>query len=228
MQMLGIDSKRPDESAKDYVVRQLVYNIVHINLVPGQQLDTAELCELLHVSKNPLREAELELAQSDLLQIKSKVGVFVSPIDTEFVEEIRSLRSVLESELAREACDLLNKEQIDRLWENIALWTMYIKRNEEEKVFQLDKEFHAMLYQFCNRLHWYDLVNRVAPHFDRTTVLSFWCREKNHILNDHEELVAAIEARDKEKAVSVTKLHMTRYIENIGTIKQQFSSYFTE
>mgnify|MGYP000162891698 CR=1 FL=1 len=30
--MLKIDARNPKESAKDYVVRQLVYNIIHINL----------------------------------------------------------------------------------------------------------------------------------------------------------------------------------------------------
>ena len=58
--MFKIDERLPKESAKDYVVRQLVYNIVHINLTPGQQLDSDEISELLNVSKNPIREAELQ------------------------------------------------------------------------------------------------------------------------------------------------------------------------
>ena len=52
--MFKIDERLPKESAKDYVVRQLVYNIVHINLTPGQQLDSDEISELLNVSKNPI------------------------------------------------------------------------------------------------------------------------------------------------------------------------------
>ena len=43
--MFKIDERLPKESAKDYVVRQLVYNIVHINLTPGQQLDSDEISE---------------------------------------------------------------------------------------------------------------------------------------------------------------------------------------
>ena len=41
--MLKIDARNPKESAKDYVVRQLVYNIIHINLIPGQRIDADEL-----------------------------------------------------------------------------------------------------------------------------------------------------------------------------------------
>ena len=189
--MLKIDARNPKESAKDYVVRQLVYNIIHINLIPGQRIDADELSSQLNVSKNPVREAELELSQTRLIEIKPKIGVFVSYIDTKIVDEVRELRSVLESELARQACDILTKEQIDILWENVALWQMYMKRNDEEKIFQLDKEFHKKMYEMCGKDYWYELVNNISPHFDRTTILSFRCREVGRILTDHEELVSA-------------------------------------
>ena len=99
--MLKIDARAPKESAKDYVVRQLIYNIIHVNLIPGQRIDADELSRQLNVSKNPVREAELELSQTRLIEIKPKIGAFVSYIDTKIVDEVRELRSVLESELAR-------------------------------------------------------------------------------------------------------------------------------
>lgn len=139
--MLKIDARNPKESAKDYVVRQLVYNIIHINLIPGQRIDADELSSQLNVSKNPVREAELELSQTRLIEIKPKIGAFVSYIDTKIVDEVRELRSVLESEIARQACDILTKEQIDILWENVALWQMYMKRNDEEKYSSLIRNF---------------------------------------------------------------------------------------
>ena len=223
---MKITERNHNESAKDYVVRQLIYNIVHLNLIPGQKLETPQLCELLHVSSNPIREAQLELAQINLLEIRPKVGIYVTYIDTSIVNEIRELRSALESELAIKACDILTKEQLDKLWENVAMWQMYIKRNDEEKIFSLDKEFHSMLYHFCNNEYWYKLVNNVSLLFDRTTILSFRCNEKNRILHDHEELVKAIEQKNKKEAASISRLHMTRYTENIDMMKQSFPEYF--
>ena len=226
--MFKIDERLPKESAKDYVVRQLVYNIVHINLTPGQQLDSDEISELLNVSKNPIREAELELSQTRLIEIKPKIGAYVSLIDANIVEEVRELRSVLEAELAALACTTLNKEQINMLWENVALWQMYMKRNDEEKIFQLDKEFHKSLYKMCNKNYWYELVNNISPHFDRTTILSFRCKETGRILKDHGELVAAIENKDKEKAAHISQRHMSRYSENIDAIRKHFPDYFND
>ena len=225
--MLKIDARNPKESAKDYVVRQLVYNIIHINLIPGQRIDADELSSQLNVSKNPVREAELELSQTRLIEIKPKIGVFVSYIDTKIVDEVRELRSVLESELARQACDILTKEQIDILWENVALWQMYMKRNDEEKIFQLDKEFHKKMHEMCGKDYWYELVNNISPHFDRTTILRFRCRQFGRILPGHAELVWALENKDKEKAYEISRRHLTRYTENIASIRESYKEYFT-
>ena len=138
------------------------------------------------------------------------------------------MRSVLESELAMQACDEFTSKQIDLLWENIALWKMYIERNDEEKIFQLDKDFHKLLYILCGKNYWYGLVDRISPHYDRTTILSFRCKELGRILADHEGLIKAIEKRDKEEVVMLVKRHMKRYDENIIAIRDNFSEYFKQ
>ena len=69
-------------------------------------------------------------------------------------------------------------------------------------------------------------VESLSPHFDRTTVLSFRCRPVNGIVSDHEELVDAIAARDRERAAETARRHMLRYTENIDTIRQAFPEYF--
>ena len=211
--MLNITEKSEGEAAKDYVLRQLIYNIVHTNLLPGQKLEAPELCSLMNVSNNPLREAELELAQSKLIEIKPKIGAFVSYVNS----DIRDLRCVLEAQLAVEACDILTKNQLDSLYENVALWEMYIKRGDEEKIFTLDKEFHGSLYKMCGKTVWYNLVESMAPHFDR-----------GRILKDHGELVSAIEKKDKEKAAHISQRHMSRYSENIDAIRKMFPEYFND
>ena len=94
----------------------------------------------------PFREAELELVQRRLIEIRPKIGTYVSLIDAELVEEVRHLRAVLEIDLAEMACQMLNNQQLDHLWENVALWQMYIQRAQEEKIFALDKGFHRLLY----------------------------------------------------------------------------------
>ena len=179
---MQLDSRRQG-SAKDYVVQELIHDIVNIKLKPGEKLCEPALCERFGVSRTPFREAELELAQRKLIVVRPKIGTFVSFIDKELVEEVRHLRSVLEAELAVMACSMLTKKDIDRLWENVAVWEMYMQRGDYEKILQLDKSFHAMVYEMCGRTYWHELVESISPHFDRTTVLSLQCRPTDSILS---------------------------------------------
>ena len=94
-----------------------------------------ELCEKFQVSRTPFREAELALAQRRLIDIRPKIGTYVSYIDAGLVEEVRHLRSVLESELAVMACKKLGREELDGLWENLAVWQMYIKKARRKRFF---------------------------------------------------------------------------------------------
>ena len=133
--MITISERREHESAKSFVLRVLIDNIINTRLEPGEKLNEPELCEQLGVSRTPFREAELELAQRRLIEIRPKIGTYVSLIDAELVEEVRHLRAVLEAEIARMACEKLTPADIDQLWENVALWRMYIERAQEEKIF---------------------------------------------------------------------------------------------
>lgn len=224
--MLECTPRKPQESARDYAARTLVENIVHTRLEPGQQLVEQALCQAMAISRTPLREAMLDLANRQLIEIRPKIGSYVARIDPEIVEQVRHLRSVLESELAAMACRACTREALDRLWENTAVWRMYIERKQEEKIFSLDKEFHRMMYELCGRMYWYRLVESAAPHFDRTTVLSFRCRPMEHILEDHEALLRAVEVKDEASARAVATRHMERYRENIATIRKAYPDYF--
>lgn len=224
--MITILEREEHESAKEYVVRVLVDNIVNTHLEPGEKISEQELCEKLGVSRTPFREAELELAQRKLIEIRPKIGTYVSYIDEELVEEVRHLRSVLEAEIAAMACRMLDAKSIDLLWENIAVWQLYINRKQEDKIFLLDKQFHKMLYHMCGRKYWYELVENIAPHFDRTTILSVRCRTPELILHDHEDLIRAIEAKDEAQARRIAGHHMERYQENIALIRASFPAYF--
>ena len=84
---MQLDSRRQG-SAKDYVVQELIHDIVNIKLKPGEKLCEPALCERFGVSRTPFREAELELAQRKLIVVRPKIGTFVSFIDKELVEEV--------------------------------------------------------------------------------------------------------------------------------------------
>lgn len=78
----------------------------------------------------------------------------------------------------------------------------------------------------CGCPYWYDLVENLAPHFDRTTILSFRCRPAKTIYKDHVSLLKAIEQKDAAAAHRIAGQHMQRYTENLSAIREAFPHYF--
>ena len=192
------------ESAKDYVLRVMIENIIDCSLEPGVKIEEEELLSVLGVSRTPFREAELELQSRKLLEIRPKRGTYVSLIDIHLVEEVRHLRSVLESELARIACSVFTHDDINALYENLLLWRMYIEKKDERRILKYDKAFHSVFYKAAGLGFWYELSE----------------------ISDHERLIHAIEAHDEEEAASIAKRHMERYFENIPDIISAYPDYF--
>ena len=224
--MFDVPERKERESAKDYVLRALIDNIVSCSLEPGSKLEEDAILPQLGVSRTPFREAELELDSRRILEIRPKRGTYVSLIDLGLVEEVRHLRSTLESELARIACSVFTHDDINALYENLLLWRMYIEKKDERRILKYDKAFHSVFYKAAGLGFWYELSERYAPLFDRTTILSLRVRTMDRIISDHERLIHAIEAHDEEEAASIAKRHMERYFENIPDIISAYPDYF--
>jgi DNA-binding GntR family transcriptional regulator len=71
----------PRALLRDDVHARLQEAIVDGSLAPGEQLRDAELAERLGVSRTPVREALLELAQAGLVQATPGRSTVVAPID---------------------------------------------------------------------------------------------------------------------------------------------------
>ena len=92
MEQLRLLEKEPRENVREYAYRVLYDNIMNLHLVPGTAMSEQELSTMLSVSRTPVREAFIRLAQKGLLDVLPQRGTFVSKINTEQLAEFRFLR----------------------------------------------------------------------------------------------------------------------------------------
>lgn len=223
--MLELFDRMPNESAKVYAYRILTYNIVNINLKPGEKLNETELCKELNMSRTPVREAILDLTEKKLVLTYPQRGTYVAYIDPQLVEEVRYLRYSLESSLSALACDMITKEKLESLNEIVVLQRYYNGKNAK-KLLELDKKFHRGIYEICNKLYLYNFVESISPHFDRTRYLSFECQTPMIVIEDHEQLLEAIEKRDKVSAANIAMHHLERSLTDAPLLKKHYPNYF--
>ena len=224
--MLEVTPKRKEESAKEYVRRQMMNNIVSLRLAPGQQLDADELCSLFSVSRNPVREAELDLNLAGLVEIRPKVGAFVTKIDPVLIEGIQSMKLLIGQRLAEEACVCRTDDQISYLRLNIRS-TRSCFDTDPQRAFELDRQFRDTLYKICHREVWGEMVGRYQPHYDRIRMMEYAIRKDPGFLDANEALTDAIEKRDKEAAVRAVVGGGVEYRSNVIRLYDVYGEFFT-
>src|SRR5919201_229765 len=103
------------ESLSDRIAAKLRHSIITGALPPGTHLPEIELAQQLKVSRGALREALRTLPGEGLVEAFPNRGVFVAQIDEQDIEEIYSLRDLLETYAMRSVTEHATPGQIDRL-----------------------------------------------------------------------------------------------------------------
>lgn len=103
MPLPGVPSVPLSQRTSEGVARVLRMKIFEGELVPGEALRERSLAEQLGVSRTPVREALFTLHSEGLVEMLPNRGATVRTMTARDVEQIYSLRAVLESHAAHEA-----------------------------------------------------------------------------------------------------------------------------
>ena len=219
----------PQENARSYAIRVLTHNIINLELEPGSSISENELSVSLNISRTPVREALIELHNQQLVEIYPQRGSYISKIDYSLIEETRFIRSTLENAIVELACEGINDDFKNKLHLNLTLQNYFLQKKDSEKLFEYDNEFHELLYASVNRSRTYAIIKMQLVHFDRLRALSVK-NIKNikdvKTVQDHENILAAIENGDKKLATSLMNEHLSRYQLEQDELEKLYPDYF--
>ncbi len=168
--MRTINLRRPGDAPvranlAENVYAELKAQMHDFSLVPGDRFSEAEIGARLGVSRTPVREALFRLRNEGLLDVESKSGWFVRPIDFDRLEQLYDLRVVLESAAVARLC--ARAETAPELDELKAFWLVPAAERLQDgrEVGARDEEFHATLVRAAGndemaRVHW-DVTERI-------------------------------------------------------------------
>lgn len=214
------------DSVRDFAFKVLKENIVSLELKPGTLISENEIANELGISRTPVREAIIALNKANIIEILPQRGSYVALIDTKMVEEARFLRRVLDSAVIEVACESDDLETLGKLEENIHLQEFYLERNMAEKIYELDNDFHRLIYVLAKKDIIYEMRSTIMIHFDRVRALSMETVKDMKIVNDHREMLEAIKAGDKFRAVELVEKHLGRYTVDEHAIREKSKEYF--
>ncbi|MDQ1004540.1 DNA-binding GntR family transcriptional regulator [Neobacillus niacini] len=216
-------------SRRHYVYSYLYQNILSLNLQPGCALSENEIAKQLNVSRTPVREAMIQLAKQDLVEIVPQIGTFVSLINPELVEESRSMRETLEIAAIKEAAEKITESTLLELEISINKQKLIIKEGNFREFFTLDDAFHEIIFKSLGKERTWQAIEQINSQFKRVRIL--WLSlttttDWEEVLREHEGLYTALKNRDACLAEKLVKEHLTKAVIHMGVIKAKHPDYF--
>ena len=216
----------PRETARDFAFRVLRDNIVSLDLKPGTLISENEMAMEFGVSRTPVREAIIDLAKAGIIEILPQRGSYVSLIDPSMVEESRFVRKILDKAVIELACEIAPSDVLSEIEENVHLQEFYLEKEDADRIYMLDNQFHHLIYKAAGKETTYDMSSTMMLHFDRVRTLSVETVKDLKIVKDHREMLEAIKAGDKETAVFLVEKHLGRYKLDEAQMRQEHPEYF--
>jgi len=178
-------------------------------LVPGGQVNQAQIAAKLGISRGPLREALRQLEEEGLVQSYPHRGTFVTEITPAYIEEVYSIRRVLETFAVRRMIAYHQPQVLRELQEIVAEMLRAAETGDGHELNELDFQFHNAILQGAQHSLLMQLWKSIEVGVRRVVVLRHGIYDNLYeVVGNHPNLLAAIEARDSELAAQLLDTHI--------------------
>lgn len=204
-------------------------DIVGGRLAPRTMLSEQEIAAGFGVSRTPVREAMIKLAEEGLVEIFPQYGSFVAPI---------KLRDVFASQFAREAleCAAVERaiERMDKLYDaqleaEIERQRSLLEPRDRDAFFRADEDLHILILTIADQGTAWHFVESAKLQMDRVRHIAITLpRKQASILAEHEAVVDRLLARDCRGAVEAMRVHLRGIFRTVAKLKDEKTNYFID
>ncbi len=196
---------RQTKSKKQLAYESIKEKILNGELKTGQPIVERKLCEALGVSRTPIRAAFTDLAKEGLVDIVEGRGVFVSRIRFEDMIEVYDIREALECMSIKLLTERINDAELAHLEEI----TERMKSLSGSEFMALDMELHTTMALYSKNKRLAQYVNVI---YSPIRLMAATAQNDAYLcstaLKEHQEILAAIKARDIDAAVETMRRHV--------------------
>ena len=179
---------------------------------PGDRLVESELADRFGVSRTPVREALQRLETQSMLTRDGR-SLIVASLDHNQLSELYAVRGELEGLAARLAARHATEEEMHVL-RSMVRDDRALVGGDPRALSRANKRFHRLIHLASHNrflVQQLDLVHR-SMALMATTSFAAEGRDMK-AMDEHEAIVAAIEARDGEAAARALKTHISHAYE---------------
>lgn len=184
-------------AAHDWVYRSLRARIMHGEVEPGSALTLRGIGREFDVSMTPAREAVRRLVAEGALTMSASGRVTTPDLSGERIEELASLRALIEPELASRALPRAHMALIDRLQAINGTISEAIAKGDAVGYIRTNLDFHRMLYLRAQAPAMLAMAETVWLQLGPTMRALYGRLRRTEVPSNHRLIVAALRAGDE-------------------------------
>ena len=222
----GIRAPRAAKNS-EIVYHDLRSDIISMTLVPGTPILEREITERYGISRTPVREAVLRLAEERLVDVLPKSGTFVSRIPLSQLREGIVARRALEEVIVRAATARATPSQILSLRAIIQKQQELADKGDEPAFHRADEEFHASIATVAHYPGIWEVIQQMRVQIERYRRLTLLQAGRMQlIVREHAAVIDAMENCDADKAVACMNVHLDKLQLDIAVFRDLWPDYF--
>ena len=214
-------------SAAGKVYTLLRHDIINFELKPGTLLKEKDIAERFSVSRTPIREACLQLASENLLEIRPQSGTVVSHIKLSVLWDAYFVRRALESAAIRKLAKNVTSEQQATFKTLIDEQEFCMMKGMSERFAKLDEDLHNSIIDFAGHPNLCEVLDVQKAHIDRIRYLSIPSDEHiSNVFKEHVAIVDALIEKSPEKAELALDKHLSTLPGIVSALVKEMPEYF--
>ena len=207
------------------IYRILRERIVKNDLKPGNRISESEIARGYGVSRQPVREAFIKLAEQGLLAVLPQRGTIISKIAYSQVLDARFLREAIEADIIKILASDPDPALIAALRSQLDAQKKAARRSPEEFI-QLDETFHLTLADGAGKRGAWRLIEGLKSQMDRVRFLSLAQFPLDKLINQHAAIIEGIASGNIPSAESAIRLHLREVLADLPEIQKAHPEFF--
>ncbi|MGB3554257.1 MAG: GntR family transcriptional regulator [Jannaschia sp.] len=184
-------------AAHERLYRSLRTRIMHGEIPPGEAMTLRGIGRDYGVSMTPVREAMRRLVAEGALSLSASGRIATPALSHERIEELASIRSLLEPELAARALPRAHPALIDRMEAINRSIAERIADHDASGYIRTNLEFHRTLYLRAQAPAMLAMAETVWLQLGPTMRALYGRLNRTEVPRNHRAIVAALRAADE-------------------------------
>jgi len=219
-----VRTERKRGEGVQFVYQVLRDDILNLALPPGSPIDENQLAERLSMSRTPIREALVRLAGEGLVTTLPNRSTVVSNIDFLDLPSYFDALTLMYRVTTRLAAENRTPQDLARIRALQGDFARAVAAQDAAAMISVNRDFHAAIAAAGRNSYYTGMFSRLLDEGRRLLRIyysSFNDQLPRRYVEEHEDIIAAIESRDIARADQLATQHADQIVQKLQRLIAQ-------